>query len=144
MISHGYACAGDFNEILFAHEQQFGGNDRGEWMMEGFRDVISYAGFTDLGFRGLPYTWDNRRDGYNNIKVRLDRALADGLLLDVFGDSSVMHIQTAESDHCTLLIRLQREWMVAQPALSGMKICGEGMRPMTRWCRPLGDLAAPR
>jgi len=41
-------------------------------LMEGFRDVISYAGFTDLGFSGLPYTWDNRRDGRHNVKVRLD------------------------------------------------------------------------
>lgn len=49
-----WLCVGDFNEIIYAHEQ-FGGNDRGEWMMEGFRDVISYAGFTDLGFSGLPY-----------------------------------------------------------------------------------------
>jgi hypothetical protein len=49
-----WLCVGNFNEIIYAHEQ-FGGNDRGEWMMEGFRDVISYVGFTDLGFSGLPY-----------------------------------------------------------------------------------------
>jgi len=71
-----WLCAGDFNEVLYDHEQ-FGGNDRGEWMMEGFRDVISYAGFTDLGFSGLPYTWDNRRDRRHNAKVRLVRVLED-------------------------------------------------------------------
>jgi hypothetical protein len=54
-----WLCAGDFNEILCASEQ-FGGNDREEWMMEGFRDAVDYCRMTDLGFSGLPYTWDNR------------------------------------------------------------------------------------
>ena len=100
-----WLCAGDFNEILYDHEQ-FGGNDRREWLMEGFRDAMSYGGLTDLGFSGLPYTWDNRREGRHNVKVRLDRALGDDALLDQFGDTAVTHIQTTESDHCTVLIRL--------------------------------------
>jgi hypothetical protein len=109
-----WLCAGDFNEILYDHEQ-FGGNDRGEWLMEGFCDVMSYGGFTDLGYNGLPYTWDNRREGRHNVKVCLDRAIVDDALLDMFGDSVVTHIQTTESDHCALLIRLQRTgWLQGQ------------------------------
>jgi hypothetical protein len=102
-----WLCAGDFNEILHEHEH-FGGNGREEWMMEGFRDVVSYCDLTDLGYNGLPYTWDNRREGPANVKVRLDRALMDGKMLDLFGDSSVTHVQSTESDHCALLIKLQR------------------------------------
>jgi hypothetical protein len=76
--------------------------------MEGFREVIQYCGFTDLGFSGTPYTWDNRRENLHNIKVRLDRALADERWLDLYGDTSITHIQTAESDHCAIKIELMK------------------------------------
>ena len=71
-----WLCAGDFNEILEATEQ-FGGVTRPEGQMDGFREAVSTCGFTDLGFIGLPYTWDNRQHGSRNVKARLDRALAD-------------------------------------------------------------------
>jgi hypothetical protein len=74
--------------------------------MDGFRDVVGSCGFTDLGFIGLPYTWDNRQQGAYNIKVRLDRGFANGGLLDVFQNIKVWHVQTTESDHCCLLIEL--------------------------------------
>lgn len=38
----------------------------------------------DLGFNGLPYTWDNKQTGDRNVKVRLDRGLADENFLDCF------------------------------------------------------------
>jgi hypothetical protein len=56
--------------------------------MEGFRDTMDYCGFSDLGYKGLPYTWDNRRECAQNVKVRLDRGLADEAWLDLFGESS--------------------------------------------------------
>ena len=104
---HPWLCAGDFNEVLDASEQ-FGGNDREEWKMEGFRDTVDYCRFIDLGFSGLPYTWDNRQQGRCNVKVRLDRGMADDKFLELFDNTFVQHIQTSESDHCALLLRTQR------------------------------------
>jgi hypothetical protein len=100
-----WLCAGDFNEVLHDYEQ-VGGCEREEWKMEGFRAVVDYAGFNDLGYIGLPYTWDNRRYGRHNVKVRLDRTLADENLLNLFGHTSVQHVQTTESDYCDLIIHL--------------------------------------
>jgi hypothetical protein len=93
---------------------QFGGNDndREEWMVDGFREVIQYCGFTDLGYSGTPYTWDNRRENGHNIKVRLDWALVDDNMLDLFSDSVVVHVQTAESDHCAIKIELKQFGMI--------------------------------
>jgi hypothetical protein len=102
-----WICGGDFNEVLHDHEQ-IGGNDRENWKMEGFREAVDDCGFTDLGFSGLPYTWDNKREGSNNVKVRLDRCLVDDNMLGLYGDSAVTHIQTTESDHCAILIKLCR------------------------------------
>lgn len=67
---------GVFNEILSADEQ-FGENEREAWQIAGFQEVVVDCGFFDLGFSGLPFTWDNRQEGNNNVKVRLDRAFGD-------------------------------------------------------------------
>lgn len=52
--------------------------------MEGFREVVDCCGFSDLGYIRLPYTWDNRQEGGNNIKVRNDRDLANSEFLNLF------------------------------------------------------------
>lgn len=83
-----WLCAGDFNEVLEAHEQ-FGGQVRPKRQMDGFREAVQTCGFEDLGFIGLPYTWDNRQQGCDNIKVRLDRGLATADFLDLFRNSKV-------------------------------------------------------
>lgn len=49
------------------------------------------VGLMDLGFLGLPFTWDNRQEVNNNIKVRLDRGLANSELLDLFYEAKVSH-----------------------------------------------------
>lgn len=72
--------------------------------MEGFREAVDVCGFVDLGFIGLPYTWDNRQQGNANIKVRRDRGFATGSFLDRYRSVRVWHIQTAESDHCALVL----------------------------------------
>ena len=100
-----WLCAGDFNEVLEAHEhEQFGGQDRPERQMDGFRDAVHTCGLTDLGYIGLPYTWDNRQQGSHNVKVRLDRGLACAGFLNLFRTVRVWHVQTTESDHCSLVV----------------------------------------
>jgi hypothetical protein len=83
-----WLCAGDFNEVLEAHEQ-YGGQTRSERQMDGFRDAVQVCGPMDLGFIGLPYTWDNRQEGDDNIKVRLDRGLANSAFLELFKETKV-------------------------------------------------------
>jgi hypothetical protein len=106
-----WICAGDFNEVLDATEQ-IGGNERQEWMMEGFREATEYCQFSDLGISGLPYTWSNKQQFPNNINVRLDRALGDAPFLEKFDNTSVRHVQTTSSDHCCLLITVKKsDWL---------------------------------
>lgn len=97
---------GDFNEVL-SREEKFGANEREQWHMTIFQDVVADCGFTDLGYSGLPYTYDNKQDGFRNVKVRLDRALGDGRFLDVLGDTSVKHVQLVKSDYCAVLVEVR-------------------------------------
>jgi hypothetical protein len=76
--------------------------------MEGFREAVEICGFTDLGYIGLPYTWDNRQPVGHNIKVRLDRGFANAEFFNLFQSIRVWHIQTTESDHCCLLLDCRR------------------------------------
>ena len=86
-----WICIGDFNEVLDASEQ-FGGNVWEEWKMDGFREAVDDCRLDDLGNIGLPYTWDNRQQGMNNVKVRLDRGLCDEKFQESFDNTSVLHV----------------------------------------------------
>jgi endonuclease/exonuclease/phosphatase family metal-dependent hydrolase len=99
---------GDFNEALWQHEH-LSMCRRSENQMAAFRDALMVCELKDLGFKGVPFTYDNGRRGNANVKVRLDRGLADDRWRDIFSDASVVHIVTPCSDHCALLIKLARE-----------------------------------
>lgn len=103
-----WLCAGDFNETLHTSEQ-FGRQGRSESQMEGFWEVVELCGFTDLGYIGLPYTWDNRQPESTNVKVRLDRGFANAEFLNLYQSTRVWHVQTTESDHCCLLLECRRD-----------------------------------
>ncbi|XP_073361310.1 uncharacterized protein [Aegilops tauschii subsp. strangulata] len=99
-----WLCVGDFNEAMFQSDQ-FGGNTRSFNQMEDFRVCLADCGLVDLGYTGYPYTWDNKRDGEDNIQVMLDRATCNDGFAEMFPDISVEHIVTEESDHVALVIR---------------------------------------
>jgi hypothetical protein len=67
---------------------------------------VEYCDFTDPGYSGLPYTWDNKQVGRDNVKARLDRVFGDDRFLQRFGATHVKHLQTSESDHCALLVEV--------------------------------------
>lgn len=61
----------------------------------------------DLGYTGLPYTWDNRKAGNMNVKALLDRGLANKAFLQMFDHVRVLHISVVESDHCLVSVQTQ-------------------------------------
>jgi hypothetical protein len=77
--------------------------------MEAFREVLFDCELTDLGFAGVPYTYDNKRHGNANIRVRLDRAVACPRWRDRFADTSVQHLTLPVSDHCPILVQIEQE-----------------------------------
>jgi hypothetical protein len=77
---------GDFNEALW-QEEHLSHINRPVNQMEAFREVLFDCNLSDLGFSGMPYTYDNRRLGRANVKVRLDRAVACPQWRDLYADS---------------------------------------------------------
>lgn len=99
---------GDFNEALWQFEH-FSITLRPEGQMKAFREVLSVCALTDLGFAGIPYTYDNGRQGRANVRVRLDRAMADDSWRDIFSDGQTIHLVSPASDHCPILVKLLQE-----------------------------------
>lgn len=65
----------DFNEAMWQSEH-LSQNRRSETQMREFRSVLSDCDLHDLGFHGIPWTYDNMQRGDRNVRVRLDRAVA--------------------------------------------------------------------
>ena len=98
-----WLCLGDCNEILSMNEK-FGGAIRSQQQMDGFREIVNYCGFHDLGYCGPDYTWSNMQEGDGRICLRLDSALATPEWSARFGEMKVFHLVDSTSDHCALLV----------------------------------------
>ena len=61
----------------------------------------------DVGWRRVPFTWDNKQQGNANVKARLDRAMVNSLFLDLFEFTSVEHLSSVESDYRFVLAELK-------------------------------------
>jgi exonuclease III len=99
---------GDFNEALW-HEEHMSNTPRLVNQMEAFREVLFDCNLTGLGFSGILYTYDNKRAGRANVKVRLDRAVACPAWRDLFEDNRVQHLTSPVSDHCPILVKVSQE-----------------------------------
>ena len=99
---------GDFNVALWQFEH-FSAKRRGESHMQAFRDVLQTCQLFDHGFSTVPFTYDNRREGCSNVRVRLDRALADESWRDIFSNSQGVHLTSPCSDRNPILLRFSSE-----------------------------------
>lgn len=66
-----WCCIGDFNTILHSKEKQSRFPPQFKQMDE-FRLALDACNLVDLGFVGYPYTWNNKRPGAANTRLRLD------------------------------------------------------------------------
>nr|XP_040245727.1 proline-rich receptor-like protein kinase PERK1 [Aegilops tauschii subsp. strangulata] len=57
---------GDFNEAIWQFEH-FSLTRGAESQMEAFREALDDCALTDLGFRGVPFTYDNKHAGRKNL-----------------------------------------------------------------------------
>ncbi|GMJ15348.1 hypothetical protein HRI_005204000 [Hibiscus trionum] len=98
-----WLVAGDFNEILLASEKR-GGRVRSSRQMNDFLSALNDCDLTDLGYSGCWYTWEKGRLSTNNIRERIDRAVANSAWRDNFTNYHVQHLSHSISDHCPISI----------------------------------------
>ena len=67
MVNGPWCSIGDFNAILYAKEKEsFYPPPYNQ--MEEFGLALDSCGLVDLGFRGYPFTWNNKRPGRANTR----------------------------------------------------------------------------
>lgn len=98
-----WVCIGDFNEIL-RPEEQMGPNPRDSSQIAGFRDAVDICGLSDLGYKGLDWTFEKRVAAGQFCRVHLDRALATTSWSNLFPFASVEHLTAVKSDHNPILL----------------------------------------
>lgn len=99
-----WVIMGDFNEAMWQFEH-FSEMRRSERRMEALRDVLEDCSMHDLGFSGLPWTYDNKQAGHRNVGVRLDRAVATSSWSSLFEGAAVDNLVSPCWDHCPILLR---------------------------------------
>lgn len=102
-----WLVARDFNEALWQFEH-FSVTRRSERQMEVFWETLMDRNLCDIGYMGLPWTYDNKQYGRRNVKVRLDRAVSSTAWSALFLEARVEHLVSPCSDHCPLLISLSK------------------------------------
>jgi hypothetical protein len=73
--------------------------------MAGFRDVVDVCGLCDLGYKGVPWTFEKRVTGGSFCRTRLDRALASPSWCSRFPEAELHHLSDfVTSDHLPILL----------------------------------------
>ncbi|KAL0448586.1 UNVERIFIED_CONTAM: putative mitochondrial protein [Sesamum latifolium] len=79
------------------------------WQMEDFRRALMQSDLSDLGFRGVKYTWCNRRQTPDTIWARLDRGCGNSRWWERHSGTTVMHKAVPYSDHVMLHIQWNKQ-----------------------------------
>lgn len=58
-----------------------------------------------MGYVGYPFTWNNKREGRVNIRMRLDRVVVNPIWSTDFSFGSLHHLKPGGSDHCPILLK---------------------------------------
>ncbi|CAM8920955.1 unnamed protein product [Rhodiola kirilowii] len=118
--SRPWMVMGDFNEVLYSWEMR-STRDRQQWQMRNFRHCLEDCGLTDVGFKGVTFTYTNRRKGDQEVRARLDRVVANYEWRMAYPQAVVKHGFANASDHCPLIIYLEDQRLVQRRKVKRFK-----------------------
>lgn len=101
-----WVVIGDFNAYLHASKKKSARQPQIS-QIEAFRETLNTCHLQDLGFKGYPYTWSNKRSREANTKIWLDRGVANKEWTNKFQLIKIVHLSTHESDYLPILLHVQ-------------------------------------
>ena len=106
LSSLSWLCFGDFNKILNPNEK-IRGVDRNANLIAEFRDVVLDCKLIDLGSKGHPFTWCNRKFRPFCIEEKLDRFFCNEECRTEFHDDAATNLIHWEFDHCPIMMEVR-------------------------------------
>ncbi|PWA65252.1 hypothetical protein CTI12_AA315900 [Artemisia annua] len=73
--------------------------------IEEYQEFMYASELIEIPFKGTNYTWDNKRNGGENVRERIDRALGNAALFEAFPYQSLTHQPLIGSDHSPLIYK---------------------------------------
>lgn len=104
---------GNFNEITRA-SKKYGDLALNNTRSDKFIRCLNYWNIIDVGYTGSKYTWSNNRHITNWILERTDRFVANYDWINLFPQALVQHLPRTYSDHCPLLIHLNKKYTIME------------------------------
>jgi hypothetical protein len=83
---------GDLNAILSSVEKFGGRRSLGSASHNNFLDFVQSNGLIDLGYSSNPFTWNNKRQGRENLRERLDSGLSNKDWVLLFPNAQISHL----------------------------------------------------
>ncbi|PKA58717.1 hypothetical protein AXF42_Ash000810 [Apostasia shenzhenica] len=75
--------------------------------MHDFNDCLLVSGLEDPGYCGEPFMWAD-----NHMSQRIDRALSNSKLFDLFDPIKVTNLTRLCSDHCPILVQMSNKILI--------------------------------
>ncbi|GKD68638.1 reverse transcriptase [Tanacetum coccineum] len=106
IINQAISCSGpflligDFNLIGGIIDKQGGSVNVSR--IDEFQEFMYASELIEILFKSTAYTWDNKRNGGENVRERIDRALGNATLFEAFPYQSLTHLPLIGSDHSPL------------------------------------------
>ena len=97
---------GDFNAFLHALEKK-SRRPLQTSQVEAFKEAFDSCQLQDLGFKGYPFAWNNKRLGEADTKIRLDRGVANKDWIGKFQMSTITHLSSHALDHLPIMLQVQ-------------------------------------
>ncbi|XP_074300217.1 uncharacterized protein LOC141631449 [Silene latifolia] len=97
-----WMCVGDYNEVIYSNEMR--GEERAQWQMNNFRDVVDECELRDISYEGYEFTFDNGQSGDDNRQSRTNKAMATDAWFDLFPYGRLFHLNREWSNHAPLKV----------------------------------------
>ena len=109
-----WVIVGDFNEVLMG-ENKFGGRFVNINRALIFQECLDTCWMIDIGYSGARFTWSNHRPLNHLIQERIDLVFINAEWNFLYLDALVQHLERAHSDHCPVLLCLDKNHDVKLP-----------------------------
>ena len=93
-----WCILGDYNDQLYRYEKR-GGSAYPNWLLPGFKNVISDCCLIELKLNGYPFTWERSKGTPNWVEEKLNRGFASSSWCQMFKEAKLVSLDTTSFDH---------------------------------------------